>query len=184
MDWDPAHSHLLRFALKESNFTDTSILLCVAMTTPWNIMDQLQNWATLLHDHIDKLTLSAEETKKLQNESKYDINGTNGPPDYQFYKPIFGQKYKTICTEIFNLDLLLTDIRRWQAYVEPGDEPDTGSPSKRISRNMEQSFSERLAGPSDEPLLPLPEDTLTRNLGLDLIVVATKVRCLNSNTKD
>ena len=79
MDGDPAHSHLLRFALKESNFTDTSILLCVAMTTPWNIMDQLQNWATLLHDHIDKLTLSAEETKKLQNESKYDINGTNGP---------------------------------------------------------------------------------------------------------
>ena len=40
------------------------------MTTPWNIMDQLHNWATLLHDHIDKLTLSAEETKRLQNESK------------------------------------------------------------------------------------------------------------------
>ena len=36
-------------------------------------MDQLQNWATLLHDHIDKLTLSAEETKRLQNESEYII---------------------------------------------------------------------------------------------------------------
>ena len=70
LDGDLAHSHLLRFALKESNFTDTSILLCVAMTTPWNIMDQLHNWATLLHDHIDKLTLSAEETKRLQIESK------------------------------------------------------------------------------------------------------------------
>ena len=91
---------------------------------------------------------------------------------------------KTICIGTFNLDLLLIDIRRWQAYVEPGDEPDTGSPSKRISRNMEQSFSERLAGPSEEPLLPLPEDTLTRNLGLDLIVVATKVRYLNSKAKD
>ena len=70
LDGDLAHSHLLRFALKESNFTDTTVLLCVAMTTPWNIMDQLHNWATLLHDHIDKLTLSAEETKRLQNESK------------------------------------------------------------------------------------------------------------------
>ena len=73
LDGDLAHSHLLRFALKESNFTDTTVLLCVAMTTPWNVMDQLQNWATLLHDHIDKLTLSAEETKRLQNESEYII---------------------------------------------------------------------------------------------------------------
>ena len=40
------------------------------MTTPWNIMDQLKNWARILQDHIDKLTLSAETTKKLQNESK------------------------------------------------------------------------------------------------------------------
>jgi len=134
LDGDLAHSHLLRFALKESNFTDTTVLLCVAMTTPWNIMDQLHNWATLLHDHIDKLTLSAEETKRLQNEN----------------------------------------IRRWQSYVEPGDESDTGSPSKRISRNMDQSFSERSNGVVEEELLPLPEDTLARNLGLDLIVVVAK----------
>merc|ERR1719322_1761932 len=104
------------------------------MTTPWNIMDQLQNWATLLHDHIDKLTLSAEETKRLQNEN----------------------------------------IRRWQSYTEPGDETDTGSPSKRVSRNMDQSFSERLNIGVDDDLLPLSEDTLARNLGLDLIVVVTK----------
>ena len=81
LDGDLAHSHLLRFALKESNFTDTTVLLCVAMTTPWNIMDQLQNWATLLHDHIDKLTLSAEETKRLQNESEYIIQ-TNSKNSY------------------------------------------------------------------------------------------------------
>ena len=70
LDGDPEHSNLLRFALTEENFTDTTVLLCVAMTTPWNIMDQLRNWATILQDHIDKLSLSAEKTKKLQNESK------------------------------------------------------------------------------------------------------------------
>ena len=70
LDGDMSHSHLLRFALKESNFRDTTLLLCVAMTTPWNIMDQLQTWATLLHDHIDRLALTAEQTKQLQNESE------------------------------------------------------------------------------------------------------------------
>ena len=39
---------------------------------------------------------------------------------------------------------------------------------------MDQSFSERCSGIADEELLPLPEDTLARNLGLDLIVVVTK----------
>ena len=70
LDGDMSHSHLLRFALKESNFRDTTLLLCVAMTTPWNIMDQLQTWASLLHDHIDRLALTAEQTKQLQNESE------------------------------------------------------------------------------------------------------------------
>ena len=71
LDGDAEHSNLLRFSLTEENFTDTTVLLCVAMTTPWNIMDQLRNWATILQDHIDKLTLTAEKTKKLQNESKH-----------------------------------------------------------------------------------------------------------------
>ena len=144
MDGDPAHSHLLRFALTEDNFTDTtgnedflkienvtiltfliqniiyfSVLLCVAMTTPWNIMDQLKNWARILQDHIDKLTLSAETTKKLQNESKI---------------------LHTFVNTIVKNDVLreinsFSDIRRWQSYVEPGDEIETGSPTKRISRN-------------------------------------------------
>jgi len=130
LDGDPEHSNLLRFALTEDNFTDTTVLLCVAMTTPWNIMDQLKNWARILQDHIDKLSLSAEKTKKLQNEN----------------------------------------IRRWQSYVEPGDEVDTGSPTKRISRTLSELHSDI----DPDELLPLAEGTLSRNLGLDLIVVVTK----------
>merc|ERR1712029_924951 len=126
-------------ALTEDNFTDTTVLLCVAMTTPWNIMDQLRDWATILQDHIDKLSLSAEKTKKLQNEN----------------------------------------IRRWQSYVEPGDELETtGSPTKRISRNLE------LPDPDPDTLLPLPEGVLTRNLGLDLIVVVTKTDYMGDLERD
>jgi hypothetical protein len=61
------------------------------------------------------------------------------------------------------------DIRRWQSYVEPGDEAELQSPTKRISRTIEQQEPQ-------EDLLPLPEGTLNRNLGLDIIVVITKVR--------
>ena len=48
---------------------------------------------------------------------------------------------------------------------------------------MDQSFSERLNIGADDDLLPLSEDTLARNLGLDLIVVVTKVFINNLLTK-
>ena len=48
---------------------------------------------------------------------------------------------------------------------------------------MDQSFSERLNIGVDDDLLPLSEDTLARNLGLDLIVVVTKVFNNNLLTK-
>ena len=64
-----------------------------------------------------------------------------------------------------------SDIRRWQSYVEPGDEIETGSPTKRISRsNLDQNGGDF----DSEDMTPLPEGTLNRNLGLDLIVVVTK----------
>ena len=54
----------------------------------------------------------------------------------------------------------------WQDYVEPGDELEAGSPMKRSSRNLDTE---------EEPILPLPENVLTRNLGLHVLVVVTKV---------
>ena len=137
MDGDQSHSNLLKFALKETNFTDTTVLLVVSMTTPWDMLDKLHSWASLLQDHIDNLKFSADEIRAVQSEN----------------------------------------IRKWKNYIEPGDFDDAdnhgddespSSPSKRISRNLEQ------LQPEDEVLLPLPENTLTRNLGLDLIVVVTK----------
>ena len=61
--------------------------------------------------------------------------------------------------------------------MEPGDETEASSatsPTKRVSRNLEQLSSNGETAVEEE-LLPLPENTLTRNLGLDLIVVLTKV---------
>ena len=116
---------------------DTTVLINVAMTTPWNIMDQLQNWASLLQDHIDKLTLTSEQVKQYQSASWH----------------------------------------RWQTYTEPGDELETlaSSPTKRPSRTVMDTGDE---------LEPLPEGTLARNLGLDLIVVINKTDYMADLEKD
>ena len=60
------------------------------------------------------------------------------------------------------------DARRWQEYVEPGDELESAQ-LRRTSRHIE-SEEEGM-----DHLLPLPEGVLTRNLGLDIVVVVTKV---------
>merc|ERR1719175_552513 len=138
LDGDTSHANLLSFALTEQNYSDTTVLFCVSMTTPWNMMDQLQNWASLLQDHIDKLPLSGEDVKKYQT----------------------------------------TSWRRWQDYIEPGDEQEVTSPTKK-SRGMGG-----LAEQVDGELEPLPEGTLARNLGLDLIVVVTKTDYMADLEKD
>ncbi|GBP32113.1 Cytoplasmic dynein 1 light intermediate chain 2 [Eumeta japonica] len=61
LDGDPGHTNLLRFALNEETFPHTLVILTVSMATPWDIMDQLQSWAAVLGDHIDKLDLTTEQ---------------------------------------------------------------------------------------------------------------------------
>ena len=60
------------------------------------------------------------------------------------------------------------DVRRWQDYVEPGDELETVQ-LRRTSRHVDGDDE------GIDHLLPLPEGVLTRNLGLDIVVVVTKV---------
>ncbi|XP_022914082.1 cytoplasmic dynein 1 light intermediate chain 2 [Onthophagus taurus] len=70
-------------------------------------------------------------------------------------------------------------VKRWQEYIEPGDELDPSSPMKRSSRN--------LGDPDDHDLedsTPLPEGTLSNNLGLDIVVVVTKTDYMQTLEKD
>lgn len=63
-------------------------------------------------------------------------------------------------------------VKMWQEYVEPGDELDPASPMKRSSRNLGDGD---LDGETEDGG-PLPEGALTNNLGLDIVVVVTKVK--------
>lgn len=129
LDGDPGHTDLLKFALNNESFQHTLVILTVTMTAPWGILEQLQHWASVLADHLDKLKLDFDSRQARRQHI----------------------------------------IKMWQEYVEPGDELDPSSPMKRSSRN--------LGDPDDNDIddsLPLPEATLTNNLGLDIVVVVTK----------
>lgn len=54
----------------------------------------------------------------------------------------------------------------WQNYCETGDDLDANSPMNKRAARL----------PSvDDEMLPLPDEVLIRNLGLDIVVVVTKV---------
>jgi len=136
LDGDPSHAHLLRFALSEERFPHTLVMFVVAMTTPWGILDQLQTWATVLQDHIDRLKINVDDLQEARH------------------------KY----------------VKKWQDYVEPGDELEQASPMRRTSRNLD----EEVGG----DVLPLGDGVLTRNLGLDVVVVVTKTDYMLTLEKD
>lgn len=69
LDGDPGHANLLRFALNAERFPNTLVILVAAMTTPWAILDQLQAWAELLGDHVDKLNLENDVWQHCRQQS-------------------------------------------------------------------------------------------------------------------
>lgn len=63
------------------------------------------------------------------------------------------------------MSFFIAGIRRWNEYVEHGDDTDVDVALKRSSRNLEE----------EQDILQVGEGIFTRNLGLDVIVVVTKV---------
>jgi dynein light intermediate chain 1 len=110
------------------------------MATPWSIIEQLQFWAGILHDHVDSLKISPDNVKEFREKC----------------------------------------VRRWLDYVEPGDEMELSAASKtttattnRGSRNLEEE---------EEPVLP--SHILSRNTGLDIVVVVTKTDYISTLERD
>ncbi|XP_013786624.1 cytoplasmic dynein 1 light intermediate chain 2-like [Limulus polyphemus] len=64
-------------------------------------------------------------------------------------------------------------LKRFQEYVEPGDEVESVTPLKKGSGSEEEAIT-----------LPLDENTLTDNLGVDIIVVATKTDYMSTLEKE
>lgn len=60
LDGDNGHTDLLGFALNEETYEHTLVILTVTMMAPWGILEQLQHWASVLADHLDKLKLDVD----------------------------------------------------------------------------------------------------------------------------
>lgn len=127
LDGDPGHSNLLKFALNETNYAHTLVILMVSMTTPWSWQDQLQHWIKLLAEHVDTLKIDADVRKQAEQRL----------------------------------------VTAWQNYCETGDDLDPNSPMSKPAL--------RLPSVDEDDVLPLPDEVLTRNLGLDIVVVVSKV---------
>ncbi|XP_023032653.1 cytoplasmic dynein 1 light intermediate chain 1 isoform X1 [Drosophila willistoni] len=135
LDGDPGHTNLLHYALNETNYAHTLVILTVSMTQPWGWLEQLNHWIKVLAQHIESLQLDPKEKEAAR------------------------QRLTTT----------------WQSYCEVGDDLDPGSPVKRTMRN--NSIDE-------DDLLPLTEDALITNLGLDIVVVVTKTDYMTTLEKE
>ena len=70
LDGDPNHTGLLKYALKEGNFSDTLVMLVVSMATPWSLLDTLNKWADVLSEHVDKIRIPAEKMQEYEKSCK------------------------------------------------------------------------------------------------------------------
>ena len=77
------------------------------------------------------------------------------------------------CIKSFYFFFSLSVVRCYQAYTEPGDGPiATQGPPRGDINPLHPPAS----GSEEEESLPLGEKTLSRNLGIPIVVVVTKVR--------
>lgn len=59
LDGDPGHVNLLKYALNETNFAHTLVILTVSMATPWSWKEHLEHWVKILSEHVNNLSLDA-----------------------------------------------------------------------------------------------------------------------------
>ncbi|KAL1124175.1 hypothetical protein AAG570_001945, partial [Ranatra chinensis] len=67
LDGHSSYGQLLRFALPVESMPNTLVMFVASMTTPWAILDQLQKWASVLHDHIDSLKIPADQLQEYRH---------------------------------------------------------------------------------------------------------------------
>lgn len=63
-------ANLMKFALNEENFADTTVVLVASMNKPWNIIDSLESWTKVLEQHIATLQIDGKTMKTYKNLSK------------------------------------------------------------------------------------------------------------------
>lgn len=69
-DGDKHYKDLLKYVVTKDTVKNVTIIICVDMAKPWNIIDSLENWCRILREHIHSLQLSAKELNEMERGSK------------------------------------------------------------------------------------------------------------------
>jgi len=157
LDGDIKHVSLLNFALTESNFEHSCCLLVASMSQPWNIMRSLETWATVLEKHIESLGIKPVRLKQCRQRILLKFLNYVSASDEAESKLIAG----------INKDKL-NDSKISSTFNNSGAaEEDLVLTSETISSTND-----------------LDRDTLSRNLGIEVIVVITKTDHISVLEKD
>lgn len=70
LDGDLYHKGLLKFAVSAQSLPDCLAVFVADMSRPWTIMESLKKWAGVLRDHVDKLKISPEDMREMEQKSK------------------------------------------------------------------------------------------------------------------
>lgn len=68
LDGDAVYKNLLKYALNEKNFQDTTIMLVASMASPWDIMDSLEQWANVLETHVKNLRMDPQQLNSYKKQ--------------------------------------------------------------------------------------------------------------------
>lgn len=63
-----SYRSLLHLALPKERLQDTLIIITLDMSQPWNFIESLDMWCSVLSEHIDHTKISAEKLKLLEQK--------------------------------------------------------------------------------------------------------------------
>jgi hypothetical protein len=118
------------------------------MSTPWNIMESLKKWSNLIKEHVKKLNIDQNLRTKLLDKLKLNYQNYQEPDENS----------QTNNNNNNNKNTSLANNSTQQAFSNNKTLPTTAS----------------ITSTSDD-LLPLDPSILTSNLGVETIVIVTKV---------
>lgn len=161
LDGDLKHVKLMNFALTEANFEHSCCLLVASMSKPWNIMKSLETWATVLEKHIESLNMKPAKLKQCRQKLLFRFLNYVSSTDEAESKLVAG---------LNRLD---------QSTKASEDGQDASNKQSAIYGMEDDDIDKVMMGDSD-----LGKNTLSRNLGIDIVVVITKTDHISVLEKD
>ncbi|KER22451.1 hypothetical protein T265_14856, partial [Opisthorchis viverrini] len=92
LDGDPEHSNLLKFAITKANIWHTMLVICLDLSDPWSLLNDLQLWLSIIEKHVTRLKLDPGELEMLQISVEDYFNNYIDPGASEDQSPPIGQE--------------------------------------------------------------------------------------------